>query len=143
MRKIELECIEFVDHCGYASFGDHLWSDAKEKWDEAEDSVREEVWERVKEWSDALDDKPSMTQINDIVRFECDDLFSPPTFRVEVWTLNDDCERVYMIASERFEGLDAESELEDWVFDRFNHVDYENVLRVIKINESSGYEEDL
>lgn len=143
MRDINCETIEFKNCVSFLALGDELWDGALERWKEADEATRSAVWDRVKDYVESTDEVVDITQINDIIWFECDDLFFPPTFRVEVWTLKEDGARVYMIDSERFDGPNAESELEDWVYDRFHNVDYENVLRVIKINESSGYEEDL
>lgn len=87
------EIIEFKSDCTFYALGDELWSGAKEKWDEADYETRELVWDRIKEWADAVScdgELLSMTQINDIIWFDCDDLFYPPTFTVEVWEYDEE-----------------------------------------------------
>jgi len=87
------EVIEFKNDCTFYGLGDELWSGAKERWNEADYETRELVWDRVKEWADTVScdgELPSITQINDIIWFECDDLFYPPTFTVEVWEYDED-----------------------------------------------------
>ena len=97
MRDVSVECIEFKNDCTFYGLADELWSGARERWIEADDATRIAVWDRVKEWADTVSDcgeLPSMTQINDIIWFECDDLFYPPTFTVEVYKYDDENETV-------------------------------------------------
>lgn len=83
------EMIEFQSNCTMHGLYDELWCEAKEKWKDADFETRCAVWDRIKEWCDAVcecgSELPSITQINDIIWFECDDLFYPPSFTVEVW----------------------------------------------------------
>lgn len=92
MRDVTSECIEFKNDCTFYGLVDELWSGAKEKWQEADESTRIAVWDRVKDWIDSVSYDghiPTITQINDIIWFECDDLFYPPTWTVEVWLYED------------------------------------------------------
>lgn len=92
MRDVTNECIEFKNDCSFYGLADELWSGAKERWQEADEETRIAVWDRVKDWVDAVSCDgyiPTMTQINDIIWFECDDLFYPPTWTVEVWLYED------------------------------------------------------
>lgn len=97
MRDVLSECIEFKNNCTFYGLADELWSGARERWIEADETTRIAVWDRVKEWADAVScdgELPSMTQINDIIWFECDDLFYPPTFTVEVYVYDNENEAV-------------------------------------------------
>lgn len=92
MRDVMSECIEFKSDCTFYGLVDELWSGAKERWKEADEETRIAVWDRVKDWVDAVSCDghiPTITQINDIIWFECDDLFYPPTWTVEVWLYED------------------------------------------------------
>jgi hypothetical protein len=79
------EILEFKSDCTFYGLIDELWSEAKNKWRGADYETRCAVWDRVKEWCECGSELPSITQINDIIWFECDDLFYPPSFTVEVW----------------------------------------------------------
>lgn len=82
------EMIEFKGDCTMYGLYDELWCEAKDKWRDADFETRCAVWDRIKEWCDAVSEcgeLPSITQINNIIWFECDDLFFPPSFTVEVW----------------------------------------------------------
>lgn len=92
MRDVMSECIEFKSDCTFYCLVDELWSGAKERWKEADEETRIAVWDRVKDWVDAVSCDgyiPTITQINDMIWFECDDLFYPPTWTVEVWLYED------------------------------------------------------
>lgn len=92
MRDVTSECIEFKNDCTFYGLVDELWSGAKERWQEADESTRIAVWDRVRDWIDAVSCDgyiPTMTEINDLIWFECDDLFYPPTWTVEVWLYED------------------------------------------------------
>lgn len=92
MRDVSSECIEFKNDCTFYGLVDELWSGAKERWQEADEETRIAVWDRVRDWIDAVSCDgyiPTMTQINDMIWFECDDLFYPPTWTVEVWLYED------------------------------------------------------
>lgn len=55
---------------------DFFWSGAKDRWHDATDDQKERVWERIQEWLwETGEDIPSETEINDLVWFECDDIF--------------------------------------------------------------------
>lgn len=54
---------------------DLLWSGARDRWVDATDDQKESVWERLNDWLSG--DIPSETEVNDIVWFECDDIFFP------------------------------------------------------------------
>lgn len=53
-----------------------LWCGAQERWEAADEDTREAVFERICDWT-ADDEEVDMTTVNDIVWFECDDLFFP------------------------------------------------------------------
>lgn len=53
-----------------------LWCGAQERWEAADEDTREAVFERICDWT-ADDEEVDMTTVNDIVWFECDDLFYP------------------------------------------------------------------
>ena len=89
MRDVTSEYIEFKNDCSFLSLGDELWSGAKERWQEADEETRIAVWDRVKDWIDSISYDgyiPTMTEINDLIWFDCDDLFYPTTWTVEVWS---------------------------------------------------------
>lgn len=55
-----------------------LWSGAKDRWDDATDEQRQQVWDRItNSWYDDEANPPTMTDINDLIWFECDDIFFP------------------------------------------------------------------
>ncbi len=56
--------------------GNELWSGALDRWKDADDDIRETVFERICEWT-ADDEEVDMTTVNDLIWFECDDLFYP------------------------------------------------------------------
>lgn len=61
-REYELDDLEYI-----------LWSGAREKWVAASDEQRERVWTLLK---DIFDDRiPDLTTVNDVIWFECDDIF--------------------------------------------------------------------
>lgn len=53
-----------------------FWSGAKARMDSATDQQREQVFDRVAEYCECFDEVTE-TAINDIVWFECDDIFFP------------------------------------------------------------------
>lgn len=111
------ECLEFIGDCTFNSFGDELWSCAKEKWDEADDETREAVWDRIIEISECYDNPLPITQINDIIWFECDDLFYPTKFIIKVYRADENGNRDYRFETlyeQTFEGLSAEQDARDW-----------------------------
>ena len=61
-REYELEDME-----------DLLWSGAKDKWVSATDEQRERVWALLGEiFENTI---PDLTTVNDVIWFECDDIF--------------------------------------------------------------------
>lgn len=56
--------------------GCELWSGALERWEDADDDTREAVFDRICNWT-ADDEEVDMTTVNDLIWFECDDLFFP------------------------------------------------------------------
>lgn len=53
-----------------------LWCGAQERWEAADEDTREAVFERICDWT-ADEEEVDMTTVNDIIWFECDDLFFP------------------------------------------------------------------
>lgn len=50
-----------------------LWAGAAELWADADEETRRAVWQRIEaRFGDGI---PDLTEVNDCVRFECDDLF--------------------------------------------------------------------
>lgn len=62
----DLDCFEF-------------WSGAKDRMDGATDEQRERAYERIAEYCECCEDV-SETTINDLVWFECDDIFFPEEY---------------------------------------------------------------
>ena len=57
---------------------DFFWSGARDRWNDATDEQKEMVWDRILEIFAYGDESiPSETEINDLVWFECDDIFFP------------------------------------------------------------------
>lgn len=55
-----------------------LWSGAKDRWNDATDEQRQQVWDRIEDFFyDSENNPPTTTEINDIIWFECDDIFFP------------------------------------------------------------------
>lgn len=124
MRDITCECIEFKNEVDFCAFGDELWSEARELWNNADDETKELVWDRVREWvaCASLDGElVSLTQINDMVWFDCNDLFFPPSYTLKVYQHDDDDEIMGAPLSIddgeteiKFEGLHAKDDALDW-----------------------------
>lgn len=120
MRDVWNEYVEFKSECNFSEIGHELWSGAKDRWGEADYETRVAVWDRVKEWADCVScdgHLPSITQINDIIWFECDDLFYPTKFMVKVYRADENGDRDYRfepLYEETFEGLSAEQDARDW-----------------------------
>lgn len=55
---------------------DFLWSGARDRWDGADEYTKERVWKRVCMWAECCEEV-SDTWVNDVIWFECDDLFYP------------------------------------------------------------------
>ena len=50
-----------------------LWAGAAELWADADEDTRRAVWQRIEaRFGDGI---PDLTEVNDYVRFYCDDLF--------------------------------------------------------------------
>lgn len=53
-----------------------LWCGAQERWEAADEDTREAVFERICDWTED-EEEVDMTTVNDLIWFECDDLFFP------------------------------------------------------------------
>lgn len=53
-----------------------LWCGAQERWEAADEDTREAVFDRICDWT-ADEEEVDMTTVNDLIWFECDDLFFP------------------------------------------------------------------
>lgn len=58
------------------NLGEHLWSGARDRWNDADDDTREAVFERILDWFES-DEEIELTTVNDAIWFDCDDLFFP------------------------------------------------------------------
>ena len=137
---IDNEVIEFKSDCTFYGLDDELWCGAKERWMDADYETRCAVWDRIKEWCDAVSDGgsdlPSITQINDIIWFECDDLFYPPSFTVEVWEYDSETDSVGEQLSnltETFTGLQAHEQAIEYA-ESLDNVD----KRITVTNDETG-----
>lgn len=133
--------IVYTDEVGFESFGDMLWSGARERWNDADEQTRELVWNRVEEWANHImecGDVPSSTRINDLVWFDCDDLFYPPKFELKIWRHD----YVELIEETEFDGRNAEDKAmehyENW---KSEHEDYEHIAKLV--NTETGEEWEL
>lgn len=54
-----------------------FWAGAKERMKDATDEQREAVYERIESTFECCNELPTETDINDLVWFECDDIFFP------------------------------------------------------------------
>lgn len=52
-----------------------FWSGAKDRWLDATEDQREQVAERLEEYAAMSESVLTETEVNDIVWFECDDIF--------------------------------------------------------------------
>ena len=155
MRDVSSECIEFKNDCTFYGLVDELWSGAKERWQEANEATRIAVWDRVRDWIDAVScdgELPSMTEINDLIWFDCDDLFYPPSFTVKVYRAdeNGECDpRFEPLYEETFEGMTAEQDARDWWEDRNvnddqeMYWDYTGDVVAFLCNETDDSQEEL
>jgi len=55
----------------------NFWAGAEDRMNDATDEQREAVDERLQELFEDSGDIPTETEINDVVWFECDDIFYP------------------------------------------------------------------
>jgi hypothetical protein len=66
--------IEVKQEVTYDDLANLLWSGARDKWVAATDEQREQVWSLL---CDLFSDRiPDLTTINDIIWFDCDDIFN-------------------------------------------------------------------
>lgn len=66
------------DYKTYASVDDfHFWLGARDRMEAATPEQRDAVEERIEEFCQDLEGLPTQTQINDLVWFDCDDIFFP------------------------------------------------------------------
>lgn len=132
--------IVYTNEIGFEAFGDMLWGLARERWNEADDETRQLVWERIEEWVNCLlvyKDIPSDTQINDIVSFDCGDLFYPPKFRLEIYR-HDYSE---LIEETEFDGRNAENEATDYYENwKSEHEDSEHAAKLVNIETGEEWE---
>ena len=68
--------VKTVETASTEDIGYKLWSGARERWEDADDDTREAVFDRVCDWTEE-EDEVDMTTVNDLIWFECDDLFFP------------------------------------------------------------------
>lgn len=55
----------------YSDLDNLLWSGARDKWSSATDEVKEAIWALLESYGKFH----SLTEINDFIWFECDDIF--------------------------------------------------------------------
>lgn len=72
-RTLTVKTVKTLD---VNDIGNELWSGAQDRWRDADDDTREAVFDRICEWT-ADDEEVDMTTVNDLIWFECDDLFFP------------------------------------------------------------------
>ena len=149
MRDIDSEVIEFKNDCTFYGLLDELWGEAKAQWMKADLETRTAVWDRVQEYAQCLKESGELIEmgtINDMIWFDCDDLFFPPTLFVRVYKHNADTEESTMIHEERFEGIGAKEEAEEWWNDNQSEYDSENedeIITAYLVNDQNGHEEEL
>lgn len=74
------DSITVTTEINIVSIGDELWSGARDRWNDADLETQEAVWNRIQDYCECMEGEPvSMTTINDLVWFDCDDLFYPET----------------------------------------------------------------
>lgn len=66
--------MEVKRELSFDDLGDFFWSGARHRWNDATEEQKKRVWDRLNEWFS--DEIPSETEINDVVWFECDDIFN-------------------------------------------------------------------
>ena len=72
------ESLEVKRELSFDDLDKFLWAGARDRWDDATDEQKEMVWDRILEIFAYGDESiPSETEINDLVWFECDDIFFP------------------------------------------------------------------
>lgn len=73
------ETISYVVSCDIWNF--EFWAGAKDRMDYATPEQREAVYDRIKYYCETFDNLrgefPTETDINDLVWFDCDDIFFP------------------------------------------------------------------
>ena len=66
--------IEVKQEITFDELTDLLWGGARDRWVAASDEQRDQVWSLL---CDIFSDKiPDLTTINDIIWFDCDDIFN-------------------------------------------------------------------
>lgn len=72
-RTLTVKTVKTVD---VNDIGGELWSGARDRWIDADDDTREAVFDRICDWTED-EEEVDMTTVNDLIWFECDDLFFP------------------------------------------------------------------
>lgn len=72
-RTLTVKTVKTVD---VNDIGGELWSGAQDRWRDADDDTREAVFDRICDWTED-EEEVDMTTVNDLIWFECDDLFFP------------------------------------------------------------------
>ena len=74
---LDMRNIEVKRELSFDDLDEFLWSGAKQRWDDATNDQKERVWERIVDYFiDDIPSVPSETEVNDLVWFECDDIFN-------------------------------------------------------------------
>lgn len=72
-RTLTVKTVKTVD---VNDIGYELWCGALDRWEDADDDTREAVFDRICDWTED-EEEVDMTTVNDLIWFECDDLFYP------------------------------------------------------------------
>lgn len=72
-RTLTVKTVKTVD---VNDIGGELWSGAQDRWRDADDDTREAVFDRICDWTED-EEEVDMTTVNDLIWFDCDDLFYP------------------------------------------------------------------
>lgn len=65
--------IRIMKQLDISDLSQELWAGAKELWADADEETRRAVWQRIEaRFGDGINE---LTEVNDFVRFDCDDLF--------------------------------------------------------------------
>lgn len=59
----------------FDEMSDFLWGPARDLWNKASDEQRQAVWDMLEDVF--YNEIPDETSVNDVVSFECDDIFFP------------------------------------------------------------------
>lgn len=108
----------------YYDLDDLLWSGARDRWKDATDEQKEAIWDRLKDFF--YDGAESLTAINDVIWFECDDIFFSDDFDTDDDLDNDEVdnnEELYLADSKTT--LSYLIQLDKCISEHFsNSVDY-------------------